>query len=388
MKKLTGIIILAIISLWACRLEELNECDTATFERIYTEASDFEARGIVATTDGGFMICGNVDDDIFLMKIDEQGDVIFYEQDIIPGFDETCRSIVTTADGGFLICGEQEGKAYFATYNASGVHLNQSIKNQVSSCERINVTNDGRYVFAGRIRNTNNVYNTYVGLVDINNTYPAIADEYIPSPPRAKEEYAFSAIDANDGYAVASRSLNQTNSIGGTAAQFFKLRYDMSLAQEEFYDLSAQSDAAHDIVQTDDGDFLLTGGMEPLGVNIFALKANKNGTQQQLNQYGELTREVGNAIIKANDNDEYVIAAIAGEKIEASAANVIYDAYLLKINGDGSLLWEKKFGQPNVNELISAIVTADCGYIAVGKSTSGGQSKVYVVKVDNNGNVL
>lgn len=385
MKKLTIIIILIIISLSACRLKELDKCNT--FERIYTEASDFEARGITATTDGGFMICGNVDNDIFLMKINEQGEVIFYEQDIIPGSDETCRSIITTANGGFLICGSQESRAYFATYNASGKHLNQSTKNQASTCQRINATNDGRYVFAGSIKNTNNIYNAYVGLIELNNTYPAIVSEYIPTIPRAKSEYAFSAIDSNDGYAVASRSFNQPNVVGGTAAHFFKLRYDMSLAQEEFHDLSIQSDAAHDIIQMDDGNFLMTGTMEPSGVNIFALKVNKNGLNQQLNQYGGQVREIANAIIKANDNNEYVIAGIAGETVVASAADAIYNPYLLKIKGDGSLLWEKTFGESGISESISAVVRSDCGYIAVGQSLRGGQSQVYVVKVDANGNV-
>jgi len=388
MKKLTGIIILIIISLWACRLEELGECGEATtFERTYNEAADFEARDIAATGDGGHVICGNVGNDIFLMKIDEQGDVIFYEQDIISGTDETCRSIVVTSDGGFLICGEQESKAYFATFNSLGEHLNQSTKNQRSSCQCINKTNDGRYIFAGGILNANvNKDNAYVGRIDINNTYPAIVDEYIPNPPRDKGEYAFSVIDAGDSYAVAGRSLNQNDPIGGLAAHFFRLDKDLMLVSEAFHDLSEQSDAAHDIVQTDEGNFILTGNMELVGLNAFALKVNKDGVAQKLNQYGGQYRDIGNAIIKTNDN-KYVIAGVTGENL-GPAVDVIYNVYLIKINEDGSIVWERTYGQQGINELASSVLQTDCGYIIVGTSRNSSGIKPYVIKVDIDGNVL
>ncbi len=390
MKKLTGIIILMIISLWACRLEELDECEeTATFERTYNEASDFGAKDIAATSDGGYVICGNVSDDIFLMKIDEQGDVIFYEQDVIPVTNETCRSIVVTPDGGFLICGERESKAYFATYDSAGKHLNQSRDTYTSSCNCITNTNDGRYVFSGRVQNTNNAYNTYVGFIQLVNTYPKILPtNYIPNPvDRMGAEYAYTVITIPGGYAVAGHSHNSPTADISNAVHFLKLDNNLVFMEEQFHDLGLQQNAARDIVKTDDGGFLLVGSLEAgQGPDIFVLKVDREGNidTNGLHQYGGALKDFGTEIIASHENEKYIVC---GYTTSFSTDNS--DAvYLAKVNQDGSLVWETTYGQAGVDELAVSMLRADCGYIIVGTSISGGQHKPYVIKVDADGNVL
>jgi len=77
-------------------LEELYVCDPdfTTFERLYTQEADtLSVHDMISTPDSAFVICGNIGDDIFLMKIDNDGNTVFFERDIIPVTKEVCNAV-------------------------------------------------------------------------------------------------------------------------------------------------------------------------------------------------------------------------------------------------------------------------------------------------------
>lgn len=64
------------------------------------------------------------------------------------------------------------------------------------------------------------------------------------------------------------------------------------------------------------------------------------------------------------------------------------DAYLMKIDNDGEVLWCNAYGKPNGQDwFLKAVQTADGGFIAAGLTASGvpGKTNVFVVKTDANG---
>lgn len=65
----------------------------------------------------------------------------------------------------------------------------------------------------------------------------------------------------------------------------------------------------------------------------------------------------------------------------------IADAYLLKTNASGDLIWAKTYGGTGQDDFSKVRQTADGGYIAVGttKPGSSGKNKVLIVKVDADG---
>jgi hypothetical protein len=67
-----------------------------------------------------------------------------------------------------------------------------------------------------------------------------------------------------------------------------------------------------------------------------------------------------------------------------------FDVYLFKTDSSGSLLWEKTFGGTGYDEGISIQKTADGGYIIVGSTSSGGigASNLYLIKIDVDGNLI
>lgn len=396
MKKLSFIVIsLLLILNWGCRLEELSECDVAppTFEKLYGNPIDFlVVKDIAETPDGSFIICGTSDEDIFLLKIDEQGNTIFFEPDPVPATIENCNSIVMTSDGGFLICGSkrasnQNKQAYFVKYDSQGKHQNEYRHFEDSRCECIIDANDGSYVFSGRIKHNNNVINTYVGRIKLNNTFPMLQSGYLPSPARAGAESAESLISVSGGYAVVGHSYNSPMPEIGTAVHFYRLDNSLSpiAGTENFYDLGNQQDVAKGVVQTANGDFILTGDMEKLqGQDVFAFRVNQNGDSLWVKQYGGMGKDYGTAIIEAHEPNQYVICGRSTSFGTDNSDNV----YLSKINGDGSIVWEKTFGISGADESAHAVLRTDyCGYILVGQSISNGQSQPYIIRVDADGNI-
>jgi hypothetical protein len=80
------------------------------WSRTYGTYGDERARGIDIAVDGGYIICGTMDDtesgcdDIWLIRIDDEGDTL-WTQTFGGLYDEDASEICTTADGGYIICG-------------------------------------------------------------------------------------------------------------------------------------------------------------------------------------------------------------------------------------------------------------------------------------------
>jgi len=175
MKKITYFIIgLSVLLNSACRLDKLDvDClEHATFDRKYTNAHNFTPYDIKETTDGRYIICGSVnydsDKDIFLMKVDKEGEVLFFESERKTSTDEICNSITVTEDRGFLMCGEVENKAYFAKYSFEGKLLDDTRVElfDVSDCLCLTESGVNEYAFAGRAGNPS-VSNSYVGTLSL-----------------------------------------------------------------------------------------------------------------------------------------------------------------------------------------------------------------------------
>ena len=91
--------------------------------------------------------------------------------------------------------------------------------------------------------------------------------------------------------------------------------------------------------------------------------------------------EFGNAIEQTQDGG-YIVAGIWGPGGG--------DAWILKLNGDGSIAWQKSYGGDGYESAVSVHATADGGYIVGAHTTSFGQGgrDAWVLKLDGSGQGL
>jgi hypothetical protein len=153
-----------------------------------------------------------------------------------------------------------------------------------------------------------------------------------------------------------------------------------------YYGFPNRQGDAHSVVETNDGGFALLGYIEDSylsGLNdIYLSKTNGNGDLIWRKKYGGSNDDVAYSIQKA-PGDGFIIAGTTHSYGVGG-----YDMYLIRTDSLGEILWTKTFGGLD-DEWANAIApTSDGGYIVAGstQSYSKGGYDAYLVKVDSAGN--
>lgn len=184
------------------------------------------------------------------------------------------------------------------------------------------------------------------------------------------------------GYIIAGR----TTSYGAGGEDLYLIRTDPAgdTSWTKTYGGSG-SDGATSIALTSDGGFMITGRTQSFGagyLDVWLLKTDSNGDTLWTKTFGGTYEDWGNCVRQCVDGG----FIIAGYKIYATG---IGDAWLIKTDSAGNLVWNKFFGGPNHDEAASVKQTSDGGYIMVGTydyNVPNGQ--VYLVKTNANGDTI
>jgi len=144
-------------------------------------------------------------------------------------------------------------------------------------------------------------------------------------------------------------------------------------------------EAGNSLIQTSDGGYAIAGFTSSFSAGIddvYVVKLDANGNLQWTKTIGGPESEIGNSLIQTSDGGYAIAGSIsigAGEK----------DVYVTKLDVNGNLQWTKTIGGPKGDEGYSLIQTSDGGYAIAGytKSFGAGDWDVYVVKLDANGNL-
>jgi len=178
------------------------------------------------------------------------------------------------------------------------------------------------------------------------------------------------------GYIVAG----YTNSFGADDDVYvLKLNSDGSLAWQKTFG-GSNWDRAYSIQETTDSGYIVAGDM--LG-DVCVLKLNSDGSLAWQKTFGGSNNDWANSVQQTTDGG-YIVA---GNTWPFGAGN--YDVCVLKLNSDGSLAWQKKYGGSNDDEAYSVQQTTEGGYIVAGYTKSFGNvsyySDMYILKLDSNG---
>ncbi|WP_433943145.1 Ig-like domain-containing protein [Paenibacillus sp. SN-8-1] len=147
------------------------------------------------------------------------------------------------------------------------------------------------------------------------------------------------------------------------------------------------------VTPTPDGGYIVAGdftGKDPSSYGItqaYILKVNASGQKEWERKVQHGDSEYSYAYKAVPTNDGGYIVSGATKNYDGKPRNVVY---LIKLNAEGSVEWEKEYGDGYTNQYGESVAQSeDGGFVVTGYSvTSAGEAPAYVLKTDAKGNQL
>jgi len=197
----------------------------------------------------------------------------------------------------------------------------------------------------------------------------------------------YGVIQTSDGGAVV---VGDTKSKTGTDHDVFVAKLDArgNEAWEKNYGgLGCDYGAA--VLQTWDGGYLVAGGTESFGAglyDVYLVRLDGQGREIWQHTYGGKGSDCGYALLQSPDGG-YVITG-SSDSTPSGQTNV----YLIKVDDSGRLLWERDYGGDRDSYGWSLLQTGDDGYLIAGETevvgAGGGGFKSYLIKMDAQGSEI
>jgi len=138
----------------------------------------------------------------------------------------------------------------------------------------------------------------------------------------------------------------------------------------------------------DDGGFVMTGFTYQgpgLDDDIWIVRTDENGTKLWEQQYGTPTSERGNDIVECSEGG----FAVVGDTVDPYAADPNIDAYIVRTDEFGNLLWFRTYGYNMSDGANSILDCTEGGFIVAGAFTGyDGDMDAWLLRIDEGGNNL
>tara|TARA_R110002167_G_scaffold263017_2_gene469680 strand:+ start:3799 stop:5118 length:1320 start_codon:yes stop_codon:yes gene_type:complete len=346
------------------------------------------AQAIIRTVDGGYAILGysnSTDGDLlgkllpvndyWLLKLDVDGS-LEWSRTYGGSKDDIGQSLVQTMDGGFAITGYSMSDDGDASNN-EGFHDNWIIKLDGLG----NIQWEKSFGFSGHdhsydIVQTDDGGFFFVGFMDL-------------------------TAARSDGFTEKGNSLTR-HGVG----EFWGTKLDAqgNIQWRKYYG-GTNNDRAHAVVQASDGGFVMSGFSESVDFDVkgskgsydfWVIKVNTAGSLVWERSFGGSGIEISYDIAKTLDNGYVITGNTFSNDKDVSKNHGESDIWLIKIDDNGNLLWERSFGGSQFDAAQSVVTAKDGGYIisANSKSTDGdadanaGENDLWLLKTDPNGTIV
>jgi len=247
-------------------------------------------------------------------------------------------------------------------------------------------TADGGYILAGSTTRLDQEYSDAT-LIKLD-AYGQIVWSQWYGEEEWSEGFA-EVVSVSDGGYIAVGSHSHTEQRGEPNIYAVKTDASGNLVWKKSYGKSEyKPDAAADIISAGDGGYLIAGYTQTQeNKDAYLLKIDSNGSVLWEKTYGGSGGEDIRKI-KPSADGGYVFVGSTSSFYTGAAGD--FDFYLVKIDASGNLIWEKHYGGTDWDRAASFIITNDGGYLMVGYTASpefGAVAReVYMVKVDADGN--
>lgn len=365
-KELRLLIILLSLSTWTFAQH------TYTWQRTYgNQDLDDLADDIVQTDDGDYVFTGSTnglsgnDYDIYLVKTDRVGNVIWNHQFGGQGMDKGAK-MVKTSDGGFAIVGmttsfgETDSDVFLLRTDSEGNELWSMTYRKSDTNEEgfgLAATADDGFIITGYAETETGDEELYLmktradGSIQWSNMYGGLQDE---------RGHAV-VTTADGGYAVAGF----TQSIGNGKKDGFLLKTDF--VGNEMWARpygNSQNNIFYDLVAKEDGGFVMTGANEFAAFvpeDMYIVGTDALGEQIWTRSFGGSFKVTGFSITAIAGGGFLV----AGER-HFMTSNNSKDIFLIRIDNGGIPIWERIHGGSLDEVALAVASTADGGFIVAG----------------------
>ncbi len=376
---------------------------------------------IINTTDGGYLIVGsssstdqdisqnNGNSDVWVVKLNADGTM---EWEKTYGGDEAdiASSVQQTSDGGYIIAAqtyssntgdvsENHGNADYWILKISGTGTLEWQKlfggTDFDIPYDIKITSDGGYIIVGNSFSNNGDVTDHheeAGASESTCDFWAIKINDSGILTWAKSygsndmDIATSVVNANDGgFLVTGKATaggDVTGNHGGYDLWTIKIDNNGTLLWEKCYG-GYNDDWANSIINTSDGKYLIAGGTESEDGDVtgfhgdyysasdeWLVKIDDNGAIQWTKALGGTGEDVANSVIQTSDEGYMVCGFSKSNDGDASGNQGDKDFWVVKLTGNGNIVWQNMFGGTKTDVANSVVQTQDGDYITVGTSLS------------------
>jgi len=333
--------------------------DNLQWQKTFGGDNDDRGSDIIQTQDGGYAILGfsfssNGDvmsnaglQDFWLAKLDPSGNITWQKTYGFQGADSGI-SVIQTNDLGYLISG-------ILDVTASGGEGNTS---------RNSERHAGGDYWALKLDSSGDLeWSRYFG------------GNFTDTPG--------GIVQTNDnGFIIAGGSDSDDTDISSNIGTYDFWVVRISSTGDLIWEKSfggGQIDEARAIVRADDGNFVIAGDTRSSdndvsnnkgAADLWLIKISPDGDLIWEKTIGGTSFDVARAIIKCQNNGFVLAGSSRSSDIDVSENKGQNDAWVVKVDDNGNLLWEVSAGGANIDFLYGVAELSDNSIVAVGDSTS------------------
>ena len=342
------------------------------------------AKSVIKTIDGGYVVLGytqsadgditdklNESFDLWVLKFNAEDELI-WSKTFGGTNNDKGNDIIQTSDGGFAVLGYSESNDEDVTQNAGSQDF-----------WVLKLTSEGNITWQKSFG--------YVG-ADYGTTLIQTNDN----------GYLLSGVIDVTASGGQGNSRNSQRHAGGDIWTI-KLDATGALQWSKYYGGSF-TDTSYGVAKTDDNGFIMIGSSDSEDVDIqgnigsydfWAVRISSTGSIVWEKSFGGSEIDEGRAITATEDGNFMIVGDTRSSDNNVSTNKGAADLWMLKINPEGTILWEKSFGGSSFDVARSISKTQDGGFLIAGSSrsadgdvsTNQGQNDAWVLKTNSTGDL-
>ena len=307
--------------------------DNLEWNKTYGGSGIEQGQQLLQNADGSYILIGHTSSsdgdisvhnglrDMWILKVSSTGGLIWERTFGFSGDDEAL-SIISTSDGGYFLCGYLD---VTASGGAGNNGRTQNTAHGVGDFWGLKLDSSGEYEWRRYYGGTNN--DRAYGVIEVEDGYvlagSSESEDVQISNPRGSYDYWVTKID-NSGNLIWEKNL------GGSML-----------------------DNCYGIVKTEDGNYIVAGDTRSSdfdvnssigGSDVWAVKLSPDSDVIWKRSYGGTLFEGARSIAPTADGDFLISGFSGSEDVDLSSNFGQNDAWVLKIDTNGDLVFQKSIG--------------------------------------------